>query len=695
MCLSILYAGILFFLLTPGILVTYRKKYNKYGIALAHAVLFGLIYYFTRGIVRIEGFTNSEILSRLKTMNVILTNNYNGQSDKTSPDWVNPFKEMLLEQIYNINLAIPLLNDADRTGVSNELNNARSSLDNVTNISTEVVSNAYRTITNVATFMITLLEGQNPQPGSIGTTLPELERLIQLYNIIADEYNKNSNQMSPDWVERKFKPMLETQIKNINTAIPILNNQADKDGAYYALSNIDQIIGQMIEYTYNPGYLGYLPPWLSFLRGEPQKNVNPGKVNEVYNNVKALAGHIIDLLQKQISISPTPSIFFNTPTPSGITPTPSGITPTPSIIIPSVSITNYTPTPSGTFSEILVTEPVPYPMVTQRDMVSNPNRNILPPGSTESPGTIFKKSGTLPNPIDTTPSGTLYDGNRDWCLSTTYDLSNNIKTPELMGKQYNSYIELCGKYGPLYTPPPFGTTPFGTTTPSGTTYTPTPSGTNYRPTPSIITPTPSGITPTPSGITPTPSGTKYTPTPSGITPTPSGTKYTPTPSGITPTPSGTNYRPTPSIITPTPSGTKYTPTPFITTTPRTTYTTTPIKRKITNDPFPELITKHSENNPRYNNFSINMNIQAFDNIKNKIKNEATQMRNILNAYKDFTTNKNEYTNLTPNIIAERDQVINTINIITNTNRNRFQSDNIQSKMNTHFTKIQNISIQLN
>jgi hypothetical protein len=58
MCVSVIYAGILFFLLTPGILLTYRKKYNKYSIALAHAILFGLIYYFTRSIVNVEGLTN-------------------------------------------------------------------------------------------------------------------------------------------------------------------------------------------------------------------------------------------------------------------------------------------------------------------------------------------------------------------------------------------------------------------------------------------------------------------------------------------------------------------------------------------------------------------------------------------------------------------------------------------------------------
>lgn len=46
-----MYAGILFFLLTPGIFIAYPKKYNKYSIAFVHAILFGLIYYYTRTIV--------------------------------------------------------------------------------------------------------------------------------------------------------------------------------------------------------------------------------------------------------------------------------------------------------------------------------------------------------------------------------------------------------------------------------------------------------------------------------------------------------------------------------------------------------------------------------------------------------------------------------------------------------------------
>ena len=56
-----LYAAVLFFILTPSILLRIPKSGNKWLVAAVHAVVFGLIFYFTHKLVwrlgaRLEGF---------------------------------------------------------------------------------------------------------------------------------------------------------------------------------------------------------------------------------------------------------------------------------------------------------------------------------------------------------------------------------------------------------------------------------------------------------------------------------------------------------------------------------------------------------------------------------------------------------------------------------------------------------------
>jgi hypothetical protein len=47
----VIYAVVLFFVLTPGILLTLPPKSNKYTVAIVHAVVFGLILYFSHFVV--------------------------------------------------------------------------------------------------------------------------------------------------------------------------------------------------------------------------------------------------------------------------------------------------------------------------------------------------------------------------------------------------------------------------------------------------------------------------------------------------------------------------------------------------------------------------------------------------------------------------------------------------------------------
>ena len=61
----ILYSILLFFLLTPGILVTLPPKKSKMVVALTHAIIFGIIYHFTHKLVsKLEGMTVKEDISK-------------------------------------------------------------------------------------------------------------------------------------------------------------------------------------------------------------------------------------------------------------------------------------------------------------------------------------------------------------------------------------------------------------------------------------------------------------------------------------------------------------------------------------------------------------------------------------------------------------------------------------------------------
>jgi hypothetical protein len=54
--LVILYSILLFFLLTPGILITLPRKSSKTIVALTHAIVFGIIYHLTHQFVEsLEG----------------------------------------------------------------------------------------------------------------------------------------------------------------------------------------------------------------------------------------------------------------------------------------------------------------------------------------------------------------------------------------------------------------------------------------------------------------------------------------------------------------------------------------------------------------------------------------------------------------------------------------------------------------
>lgn len=61
-----LYAAILFFILVPGVLLRVPPKGGKFTVAAVHALVFGLIYYFThklvwRAGVSLEGFEALEV----------------------------------------------------------------------------------------------------------------------------------------------------------------------------------------------------------------------------------------------------------------------------------------------------------------------------------------------------------------------------------------------------------------------------------------------------------------------------------------------------------------------------------------------------------------------------------------------------------------------------------------------------------
>jgi len=63
--LTALFSGILFFILTPNILLRLPKNGSKFTVAAVHAVVFGFILYFVQGFVyrmslRIEGFSDEQ-----------------------------------------------------------------------------------------------------------------------------------------------------------------------------------------------------------------------------------------------------------------------------------------------------------------------------------------------------------------------------------------------------------------------------------------------------------------------------------------------------------------------------------------------------------------------------------------------------------------------------------------------------------
>jgi hypothetical protein len=49
--LSALYVGLLFFVLTPGILVSLPPKGTKYAVAAFHSIVFALVFHFTHPFV--------------------------------------------------------------------------------------------------------------------------------------------------------------------------------------------------------------------------------------------------------------------------------------------------------------------------------------------------------------------------------------------------------------------------------------------------------------------------------------------------------------------------------------------------------------------------------------------------------------------------------------------------------------------
>lgn len=66
-----LYAAVLFFLLTPAILLRLPKNGNKFTVAGVHALVFALIFHFTHKLVwrfgvRLEGMTEGVALDKNK-----------------------------------------------------------------------------------------------------------------------------------------------------------------------------------------------------------------------------------------------------------------------------------------------------------------------------------------------------------------------------------------------------------------------------------------------------------------------------------------------------------------------------------------------------------------------------------------------------------------------------------------------------
>ena len=499
-------------------------------------------------------------------------------------------------------------------------------------------------------------------------------------NTINENYKKNSNNITVNWVESEFIPILNELKYNIEIAIPNLNNQVDRDGMFYELNMINQKIGGMIQITNNNK-----PYFLNINQTNETKNVNPQQVTEVYGKINGIAERMIGLLTTQLNIirRETPSDILKA-TPSATNNPPSqelcndfytlmysdqlnpnsnymknpnnkfsigtydyynekcqpflqkyvenkltpNITPAPYGNNEVYPVTNYTnkltpnitPAPYGNNATLSSTMNEVYP-------VTNYTNTPTPTDANFKINTQFDKA-----PLPEIPR---YDGNINWCIKTTNQLTENIIKPEELGDKYNSYLEICPNYGPVFTPSPFTTT--------SRTNTSTPFTTTSR----------------------TNTSTPFTTT---TAKTNTSTPFTTT--------SRTN-----------------TSTPFTTTTARTN-TSTPLRRKIQNDKFYELNSKHTANIQKYNTFNNDNKTNAtLNTLKNSLRNEAEKMNELLETYKNFAKNKNEYADLLKNMNLE--DVQQTLRIINRTTLNKYVSDDIQTRMNTHFNNIQNFSAQLN
>jgi hypothetical protein len=99
----LLFVAILFFILTPGILVTIPKKSSKTVVALVHALVFAIVLYFTHKIVfygtGTEGFADSTDIDKAYASakaNIAADLAKGGPADKANYD----AKSAVLEQVY-------------------------------------------------------------------------------------------------------------------------------------------------------------------------------------------------------------------------------------------------------------------------------------------------------------------------------------------------------------------------------------------------------------------------------------------------------------------------------------------------------------------------------------------------------------------------------------------------------------------
>jgi hypothetical protein len=118
----ILYGTFLFFLLTPGVLFTYAKKRNIYGIALMHSILFALVLQLTyKYILRLttkEGFTEGA---------TTLTSEKKKALKSILEDWQNKNKEPLTQLKQNSLPYIRKINDLEIPDINVDIISASSS----------------------------------------------------------------------------------------------------------------------------------------------------------------------------------------------------------------------------------------------------------------------------------------------------------------------------------------------------------------------------------------------------------------------------------------------------------------------------------------------------------------------------------------------------------------------------------------